>query len=167
MKANPFYMNTPVWAAIWNPPLRTGRYGRKTVYFLKNGPACTADTEGWMRRGRLCAWFCEMIETAQPDFILFQAERTVLIRRNPFIFPEFSYKVTKIIKSNRKCDIRNRCFWFWQHFAGFFYSIFIDKTDRCLSNFLFKVVAEIIGTHKAYFRQCLQSDRWAMCGKVW
>ena len=50
------------------------------------------------------------LETAQPDFILFQAERTVLIRCNPFIFPKFSYKVTKIIKSNRKCDIRNRRF---------------------------------------------------------
>ncbi len=49
-------------------------------------------------------------QTAQPDFILFQTERTVLIRCNPFIFPKLSYKVTKIIKSNRKCDIRNRRF---------------------------------------------------------
>lgn len=37
---------------------------------------------------------------------------TVLFWRNSFIFPEFPYKITEIIKSGRKCDIRDRHFRF-------------------------------------------------------
>lgn len=109
-------------------------------------------------------WGAEWLTASGPaalpclsELYYIQAKRTVFIRCNSFIFPGFSYEITEVVKSNRKCDIWNRCFRFWKHFTGFFYSVFIDKTDWCLSNFLFKIVAEIIRTHKAYFGQYLQS----------
>ena len=49
-------------------------------------------------------------ETAWSNPVLFQAQGTVFVRRNSFIFPKFSYEITEIIKSDGKRDIRNRCF---------------------------------------------------------
>ena len=39
------------------------------------------------------------METARSNPVLSQAQGTVFVRRNSFIFPKFSYEITEIIKS--------------------------------------------------------------------
>lgn len=79
-----------------------------------------------------------------------KAERAVLVWRYPFVFPEFSDKVTEVIESDGKRNLRNRQLRLGKELAGLLNPVFIDERNRRFSDFLFEIMAEIVGAHKAY-----------------